>query len=153
MSSESGIDPRGPRFAAGITTVVLALVLLSGSGWLLAAQALVFAIGAFVGLQYSPYSALYRLLVAPRLGSPAERESPAPVRFSQAVGFAFAVVGTVGYLTGLTALGIVATAAALAAAFLNVAFDFCVGCEMYALLIRLTNRQPHSTSTEQGATA
>jgi len=153
MSSPSGIDPRGPRFVAGITTAVLALVLISGSGWLLAAQALVFAIGAFVGLRYSPYSALYRLLVAPRLGPPTEREPVAPVRFAQGVGFAFAVVGAIGYLSGLTVLGIVATAFALAAAFLNAAFAFCLGCEMYVLLIRLTNRLRQSTSTEQGATA
>lgn len=142
------VDPRGVRFTAAVTTLVLALVLLSGSGWLLAAQAVVFALGAFVGLQYSPYSVLYRTLVAPRIGPPAAKEEAAPVRFSQAVGLTFAVVGTVGYLTGLTALGIVATAFALAAAFLNAAFGFCLGCEMYALIARIRNR-----SNQQGATA
>lgn len=44
------IDPRGPRVSALITTVVLAAVLVTGSGWLLAAQALVFAAGAVFGL-------------------------------------------------------------------------------------------------------
>ena len=38
------VDPRGPRFGAAITTVVLAIVLLTASGWLLFAQTLVFAL-------------------------------------------------------------------------------------------------------------
>jgi Domain of unknown function (DUF4395) len=124
------VDPRGVRFSAAVTTLVVALVLLSGSAWLLAAQAVVFALGAFAGLRFSPYSVLYRSVVAPRLGPPAEREEAAPVRFSQTVGLVFAVVGVAGYATGLTVLGIVATALALAAAFLNAAFGFCLGCEM-----------------------
>jgi hypothetical protein len=146
------VDPRGVRFAAGVTTVVLALVLLSGSGWLLAAQAVVFALGAFAGLRFAPYSVLYRLVLAPRLGPPAEKEEAAPVRFSQLVGFLFAVAGTVGYLAGLTVLGVVATAFALAAAFLNVAFGFCLGCEMYALLAPIPNRFSKNNN-QQGATA
>ena len=131
------VDPRGVRFAAAVTTVVLALVLLTDSTWLLAAQALVFALGAFAGLRFAPYSVLYRALLAPRLGPPAEREDAAPVRFSQTVGLVFAVVGVIGYASGLTVLGIAATALALAAAFLNAAFGFCLGCQMYGLLTRL----------------
>ena len=72
------IDPRGPRTAALITTVVLAAVLITGSGWLLAVQALVFAAGAVFGLRYSPNGVLYRTLVRPRLGPPRELESEAP---------------------------------------------------------------------------
>jgi hypothetical protein len=130
------IDPRGPRFAAVLTTLVLAAVLITGSGWLLAAQAVVFALGAFAGLQYSPYGWLYRTLVRPRLGPPSETEDARPPRFAQSVGFGFALVGTVGYLTGLTWLGLLATAFALAAAFLNAAFGYCLGCEVYLLLRR-----------------
>ncbi len=145
----SQVDPRGPRFAALLTTIVLAAVLITGSGWLLAAQAVVFALGAFLGLRYAPYPLIYRALIAPRLPPPTEKEDAAPVRFAQGLGFAFAVVGTIGYLTGLTTLGMVATALALAAAFLNAAFNFCLGCEIHGLLIRFT--QPRDT--EQGATA
>jgi hypothetical protein len=131
------IDPRGPRFAALITTVVLAVVLVTGSVWLLAAQALVFAVGAVFGLRYSPYGLLYRRLVRPRLGPPAELEPEAPPRFAQTVGLVFALVGVAGYATGLTWLGMAATAAALAAAFLNGVFGFCLGCEMYVLIRRI----------------
>jgi len=131
------IDPRGPRFAALITTVVLAVVLVTGSVWLLAAQAVVFAVGAVFGLRYSPYGMLYRRLVRPRLGPPAELEPAAPPRFAQAVGLAFAVAGVAGYAAGLTWLGMAATAAALAAAFLNAVFGLCLGCEMYVLIRRI----------------
>ena len=142
------LDPRGVRFAAAVTTVVLAVVLLTGSGVLAALQAVVFAIPVVAGMRYSPYGALYRTLLAPRLGPPAEREDAAPVRFSQAVGLVFAAVAAVGYLSGATVLGIVATAFALAAAFLNAAFGFCLGCEMYGLLGRVrTARQTGGTAS------
>ena len=131
------IDPRGPRFGAMITTVVLAVVLITGSGWLLAAQALVFAVGAVFGLRYAPYGVAYRKLIRPRLGPPGELEPEAPPRFAQAVGLVFAVTGVIGYATGLTWLGLAATAAALAAAFLNGVFGFCLGCEMYVLIRRI----------------
>ncbi len=131
------IDPRGPRFAALVTTVVLAVVLITGSGWLLAAQAVVFAIGAGFGLRYSPYGLLYRWLIRPRLGPPGELEAEAPPRFAQGVGLVFAAAGTGGYLAGVTWLGVVATAAALIAAFLNGAFGFCLGCEMYLRIRRI----------------
>jgi Domain of unknown function (DUF4395) len=131
------IDPRGPRTAALITTVMLAAVLITGSGWLLAVQALVFAAGAVFGLRYSPYGVLYRTLIRPRLGPPRELEPEAPLRFAQAVGLVFAVAGVAGYAAGLTLLGVVATAAALVAAFLNGAFGFCLGCEMYLLIRRI----------------
>jgi len=132
-----GIDPRGPRFGAMITTVVLAAVLITGSVWLLAAQALVFAVGAVFGLRYAPYGAAYRKLIRPRLGPPGELEPEAPPRFAQAVGLVFALAGVSGYATGLTWLGMAATAAAFAAAFLNGVFGFCLGCEMYVLIRRI----------------
>ncbi|WP_377272497.1 DUF4395 domain-containing protein [Peterkaempfera sp. SMS 1(5)a] len=130
------IDPRGPRFAAALTTVVLAAALISGSGTLLAVQTAVFAVGALSGIQYSPYGWLYRTLVRPRLAPPAELEDAAPPRFAQAVGLAFGLVGTAGYLLGAHWLGTAATACALAAAFLNAVFGYCLGCEMYLLLSR-----------------
>ena len=145
-ATDPPVDPRGVRFAAALTTVVLAVVLLTGSGWLLAAQAAVFALGAFAGLRFAPYSVVYRLLVAPRLSPPTEREDAAPVRFSQLVGLVFAAVGTVGLLTGLTVLGVVATAFALAAAFLNAAFGFCLGCEMYTVIARFRSNKLGATA-------
>jgi hypothetical protein len=131
------IDPRGPRFGALLTMVVFAVVLITGNVWLLAAQAVVFAAGAFLGLRNSPYGILYRWLVRPRLGPPAELEAEAPPRFAQAVGLVISVIGVTGYAAGLRPLGMVAAAAGLVAAVLNGVFGLCLGCEVY-LMIRRT---------------
>jgi len=131
------IDPRGPRFGALITMVVFAIVLITSSTWLLAAQAVVFAVGALVGMRYSPYGLIYRVLVRPRLGPPAELEAEAPPRFAQAVGLVISIIGIIGYAAGLQPLGMAAAAAGLLAAVLNGVFGLCLGCEMY-LIIRRT---------------
>jgi hypothetical protein len=134
------IDARGPRFGAAVTTVVLAAVLVTGSVWLLAWQTLAFALGAAGGVGRSPYGWLFRKAVRPRIGPPTEFEAPEPPRFAQAVGLAFAVLGLVGYGIGPEWLGLAATGAALAAAFLNATFGYCLGCEMYLLVRRVTVR-------------
>jgi hypothetical protein len=148
------VDPRGQRFAAAVTTAVLAAVLLTGSWVLLAFQALVFGIGAVAGVRRSPYAVLYAKLVRPRLGPPEHTEAPQPPRFAQAVGLVFAGVGLAGFALGLEVLALVATGLALVAALLNAAFGFCLGCEIY-LLIRRTfptkNNDRASTPTEVSA--
>jgi hypothetical protein len=131
------IDPRGPRFGALITLVVFAIVLITGSVWLLAAQGLVFAAGSLLGMGRSPYGLLYRWLVRPRLGPPKELEPEAPPRFAQAIGLLISVIGVIGYGTGVTPLGIAAAAAGLIAAFLNGVFGLCLGCEMYLIIRRV----------------
>jgi hypothetical protein len=140
-AARTRIDPRGPRFAATLTTLVLAAALLlapsAATVTLLAVQLVVFAVGAVGGVQRTPYSWLFRTLLRPRLGKPAELEDAAPPQFAQAVGLVFAVVALLGYVAGVDLLGAVATGFALAAAFLNAAFGFCLGCEVYLLLQRL----------------
>ncbi|HEX6870066.1 MAG TPA: DUF4395 domain-containing protein [Micromonosporaceae bacterium] len=129
------LDVRGPRFTAAVTSLVLVAVLLTGNGWLALAQTIVFAFGA-VNARLAPYGAVFRTLLARRFGPPKEFEPAAPVRFAQAVGFAFATVATAGYLAGAETVGLVATAAALVAAFLNAAFGLCLGCQLYLALRR-----------------
>ncbi|GAA2086306.1 DUF4395 domain-containing protein [Actinomadura alba] len=131
------VDPRGQRFSAALTTVVLIAVLVTGSWVVLAVQAVVFAVGAVLGLRHAPYGLIYKALVRPRIGPPRELEAEAPPRFAQGVGLAFALVGVAGYALGLEWLGAGATALALGAAFLNAAFGFCLGCEMYLLIRRV----------------
>jgi hypothetical protein len=133
------LDPRGPRFAAALTSVVLIVVMITGSGWLALAQAAVFALTAWRP-RFGPYSLIYRALVAPRLGPPAELEPAAPVRFAQVVGLGFTLLAAITYLAGASIAGLVLTAAALVAAFLNAAFGICLGCEAYLAFRRLTNR-------------
>ncbi|MDQ1660031.1 MAG: hypothetical protein QOJ68_11 [Blastococcus sp.] len=140
------IDVRGPRFGAWVTSAVLAVALLTGSGVLVAVQAVVFAIGAFAGLRYAPYGVVFRLLVAPRLGPVRDREAEAPPRFAQLVGLIFAVVGAAGYLLGVPVLGAVATGLALVAALLNAATGFCLGCELYLIARRALPASPADTA-------
>ncbi|RYB94594.1 DUF4395 domain-containing protein [Nocardioides oleivorans] len=135
------IDPRGPQFTAALTAVVLVAVLLLPSPAdvvLLAVQAALFALGAVRGVQHTPHAWLFRTVVRPRLAPPAEWEDPQPPRFAQAVGLAFALVGLVALLAGATVVGQVAVGLALVAALLNAVFAFCLGCEVYLLLRRVT---------------
>ncbi|MFJ3442412.1 DUF4395 domain-containing protein [Streptomyces sp. NPDC086081] len=134
------IDARGPRFGAVVTTVVLAVVLVTGSVWLLAWQTLAFLLGAAGGVRRSPYGWLFARAVRPRLGPPTAFEAREPPRFAQAVGLLFAGLGLVGFTLGPEWLGLAATGAALAAAFLNAAFGYCLGCELYLLVRRATVR-------------
>ncbi|RKT51537.1 DUF4395 domain-containing protein [Saccharothrix australiensis] len=154
MPSDAPVDPRGPRFSAWITSAILAVALLTGSWRLLAAQTILFALCAFVSLKLNPWGHVYRFAVQPRLTPTSEREEAAPLRFAQGVGFVFALVGTVGYASGLTALGAVATSAALVAALLNAAFGLCLGCEVFLLLRRYAPAlaRPSKSGTETGAT-
>ncbi len=131
------IDARGPRFSAALTTVVLAIALVTGSVWVATFQAVVFAIGAINGPQFTPYAFIYRTLIKPRLKSPLRTEDVRPPKFAQSIGLLFALVELVGSATGTPVVFTVAIAAALAAAFLNAAFDFCLGCQIYLLLARL----------------
>ena len=131
------IDARGPRFSAALTTVVLALALVTGWVWLATFQAVVFAIGAIKGPQFTPYAVIYRTVIKPRLKSPLRTEDVRPPQFAQSIGLLFALVALAGVATGTSAVFTVAVAAALAAAFLNAAFDFCLGCQVYLLLARL----------------
>jgi Domain of unknown function (DUF4395) len=150
----AGIDPRGPRVAATLTSVALALVLVTPqpvATLLLAVQAAVFGVGAVRGVQHTPYAAVFRALVRPRLGAPGELEDPRPPRFAQAVGLTFSLVGLTGFLAGSAVVGLVATGLALAAALLNAVFGLCLGCEMYLILRRAARRpRPHRRHPRTG---
>jgi hypothetical protein len=130
------IDARGPRFSAAITVIVLATALATQSLILILIQGVVFLIGATKGPQFTPYAAVFKNLVKPRLKSEFVSEDARPPQFAQAVGFLFAAIAAIGLLTGATALFTISTGFALAAAFLNAAFNYCLGCEVYLLLIR-----------------
>ena len=137
------IDPRGQRFTAAITAGLLALTLILGPGaglWILVVQTLAFAAGSLLGLSYSPWGLIFRSAVRPRLAPPTELEDARPPRFAQTVGLAFAVVGLIGAIAGLSVLFYVAIGFALVAALLNAIFNFCLGCEVYLLGKRVLAR-------------
>lgn len=132
----AGLDPRGLRFAAGLTCVVLAAVVVTGNVLLLAAQVVVFLTGTAAGPARSPYGWLYRRAIRPRLRPPAELEDPAPPRFAQAVGLAVTSVALILAVLGVGHAAEVGAALAFVAAFLNAAVGYCLGCQLYTLIVR-----------------
>lgn len=141
-ASDPRVDVRGPRFAAWVTTgVLVATLMLSAvsplaAAVLLGAQTVVFGIGARRGPRRHPYGIVFGRVIAPRLGPVTDREPVAPLKFAQLVGFAFAAVGTLGFAADWSAVGLIATAFALFAAFLNAAYGICLGCKLYPLAAR-----------------
>lgn len=153
-TTHTPIDPRGPRFGAAITSVVLAATILAGPASaaalvLLALQTVVFALGSLVGLGAQPYGIVYKRFVRPRLGAPAELEDPRPPRFAQTVGLVFAVAGLLGLALHVSVLFYVAVGFALVAALLNAIFNLCLGCEVYLLGRRLAGR-PLTLAVQEG---
>ena len=134
------IDVRGPRFSATLTVIVLAIALATQNVWVLALQALVFAIGAIRGPQFTPYAFIFKRRVKPRLRGEVVTEDSRPPQFAQSVGFVFALVGLLGAAIGSVPVFSIAVGFALAAAFLNSVFNYCLGCEMYLLVLRIRTR-------------
>jgi hypothetical protein len=139
----AGIDPRSPRFGAGITAVLLLVDVFLGlvgattaAFVLLLVIALLFAWGAFAGIRRHPYGLLFRALIRPRLAPPAEREDPAPPTFAQGVGLVVTGLGLMLHLFGVPYVLPIAAALAFVAAFLNAVFGYCLGCQIYLLLVR-----------------
>jgi hypothetical protein len=134
------IDARGPRFGAVITTAVLATALATNNFWVILAQAIVFAVGAIKGPQFTPYAFIHKTFVKPRLKGAVPTEDVRPPQFAQTVGLLFALTAVVGLAVGVNAIFTVAVAFALAAAFLNAAFNYCLGCQIYLLLLRARSK-------------
>jgi len=134
------IDARGPRFGAVITSLVLATALATNNVWVIVAQAIVFAIGAIKGPQFTPYAFIYKTFVKPRLKGETPAEDVRPPQFAQTVGLLFALTAIGGVLFSVNAVFTIAVAIALGAAFLNAAFNFCLGCEVYLLLLRARSK-------------
>ena len=143
--SKPQIDPRGPRFGAAITTVLLLVVIylsldtktFPSAIALLGIIVALFAIGAFFGNSKHPYGYIFKRLVRPLLQAPKELEDPRPPQFAQLVGLLVAgtglILGSFNIQLGLT----IAASAAFFAAFLNAVFNYCLGCQIWLGLARL----------------
>jgi hypothetical protein len=140
-----GIDPRGPRFGAAVTGVLLLVVIglwLSGLTFaaliVFAYITLVFAWGAFAGVKRHPYGLFFKAVIRPRLKPPTELEDPTPPTFAQGVGLVITLIGLLlSLIPGLQLALPIAAGLAFIAAFLNSVFGYCLGCQIYLLLVRL----------------
>lgn len=139
------LDPRGPRFGAGISSILMLLVIylsldpateqvaLTVMGF----AVLMFTFGSLLGPAKHPYSYLYKYTLRRFLKAPAYLEPATPVHFAQVIGLVITGLGlTLGLLGTPFALPI-AAAAAFMAAFVNAVFAYCIGCQMYLGLKRL----------------
>jgi len=142
-AASGGIDPRGPRFTAAVMSVLLLAVVFLGvadassaAPVLLTVAVATFAWGAGAGVRRHPLGWVFKAAVRPRLGPPGELEDPAAPRFAQLVGLLVTGAGLVLGLLGIPQAVPVAAGIAFVAAFLNAVFGYCVGCQLYVLLVR-----------------
>jgi hypothetical protein len=109
---------------------------------LLAAQALVFAVGALWGPARHPYGMLFRRLIAPRLGPATKRDPVGQLRFAQLMGLIFCTVGIAGFVFGSPLVGVIATSFALFAALMRAVFGICLSRRPYLLVSRMRGNVP-----------
>jgi hypothetical protein len=143
QKGERMIDVRGPRFSAAITTAVLGTALIVQLTWLVALQAIIFAVATFAGLRWSPYGNLFRLVKRQfDLGPPPAVEPEGPPRFAQLCGFAVTAAALVAFVAGATTVGWILVGLVLALSSLLAVTGICVGCELYLVGQRM--RRPSS---------
>lgn len=130
------VDPRGPRFAAAATSLLLAATVLTGWWPLLAVQAVLFALTVALGPGRGPWGVVFRRLLRPRLSPPTWWEDAAAPRFAQLVGLVVVSAGLLLAAAQVPGAVVVSAAVALVAAGLNAVFGICLGCAMYRLLPR-----------------
>jgi hypothetical protein len=127
------IDPRGQRFGAGVSAVVLVLAFILNVPWLAALVGLNLLVSAAFGTRlFLPGRAWPAIRTALRLGT-AEPEHEYPPRFAQALGGTFLALATIAFLVGLPVLGWVLAGAVAGLQALLAATGICVGCRLYFL--------------------
>ena len=127
------IDPRGHRFGAGVSAILLVLAFLTGTPWLVAAVFVSIGVSGAFGLRYSIYGAVWRRIVkVARLG-PAEPEHEYPPRFAQVLGSVALILSLVSFALGATTLGWFFALGVAALQTLLATTGYCLGCRLYFL--------------------
>jgi len=131
---ERRIDPRGHRFGAALSAVLLAIAFLLQAPILVVLIALALGASAGLGTQYSvlgrPWPFVRRAL---RLSPPTELESEYPPRFAQALGTVGLAIALVLFALGATPWAWVPAAGVAALQTLLAATGYCLGCRLYFL--------------------
>jgi Domain of unknown function (DUF4395) len=129
------INEKAARVVAGVVATTALVALITGALWLLVPLAYGFWARVLTGPALSPLGRLASSVIAPRLG-PAKTVPGPPKRFAQAMGAAMTTAGVVVWLLGAATLAEVLLAMLLVAATLESVFAFCLGCQIFALLMR-----------------
>ena len=129
------INEKAARTVAGVVAVTGLVALLVPAHWLVIPLAYGFWARVLTGPRLSPLAALASRVVAPRLGEPREVPGP-PKRFAQGMGAAITTAAAVALVAGAGTVVSVLLVALVAAATLESAFGYCVGCQVFGLLMR-----------------
>ena len=136
-TAEDLIDARGPRFASVLTALVLGVALIGVYTplfpVLVGLQALVFFVGAALGVRRQPYVAFFAAVLAPRLAPAPKWQNPTAPRIAQAIALVLLVVALVAWAFGGLTVAAVCVAAAFVVALTLALTGFCIGCEGYAV--------------------
>ena len=129
------VNEKAARTVAGGVAVTGIVALATGWHWLLVPLALGFWARVLAGPRFSPLAQLATKVVAPRLGPPRDVAGP-PKRFAQGMGAAITTLGVAALASGWSTVTAVLLAALVVAATLEAALGLCIGCRIFALLIR-----------------
>ena len=129
------INEKAARTVAGCVAVVGVLALATGAHWLLIPLAYGFWARVLTGPRLSPLAQLATKVVAPRLGRPKDVAGP-PKRFAQGMGAAITTLGVIALALGWTTVTTVLLALLVLAASLESIFALCIGCQVFAALMR-----------------
>ncbi|HEV8488966.1 MAG TPA: DUF4395 domain-containing protein [Candidatus Limnocylindrales bacterium] len=127
------IDPRGHRFGAAVSGLLLigSYVLNAPIGVAIALASI--GISAAFGLRWSVYGIAWRrLAMALRLGK-VEPEHEYPPRFAQTLGSAALVLSLVAFVAAAPALGWALALAVAGLQGLLAVTGYCLGCRLYFL--------------------
>ena len=127
------IDPRGHRFGAGISAIILILATVTGTPWLVAVVLLSIGVSAAFGLRYSIYGVAWRRIVAVAGLGKVEPEHEYPPRFAQVLGSVALTLALIAFAVGATTIGWVFTLAVAALQTLLAVTGYCLGCRLYFL--------------------
>jgi Domain of unknown function (DUF4395) len=129
------INEKAARVVAGVVAITALVALLVPAQWLLVPLAYGFWARVLTGPTLSPLGRLASRVIAPRLGAEKPVSGP-PKRFAQGMGAAMTTAGATAWALGATTAADVLLAMLLAAATLESVFAYCLGCKVFALLMR-----------------
>ena len=136
FSFPNPVNEKAARIVAGVVLIEVIVTLTTGFYWLLIPLAYGFWARVLTGPTLSPLGWLAQRVVAPRLG-PSKPVPGPPKRFAQGMGAAMSTLALVlAFAVSHTAADVVLFLL-LPAAGLESIFGYCVGCRIFAALMRL----------------